>query len=277
MPVKIFKPYTPNRRFTIGEDFTEITKKKPEKSLTVALKKKGGRNNTGRITVRHRGGGHRKIYRKVDFRRDKTGVPAKVTAIEYDPNRSSRIALLEYTDGEKRYILSPLGLKVGDEVMSGPDAEIKNGNALPIRSIPVGTVIHNIELIPGKGAKMVRSAGSWAQLLAKEDRFSHVRMPSGETRLVQVACMATIGQVGNMDHTNITLGKAGATKHRGRRPRVRGTAMNSVDHPHGGGRGKSKGDNQPQTPWGVPTKGYKTRKRKQWNWVIVSKPKKKGR
>jgi large subunit ribosomal protein L2 len=271
MPAKIYKPYTPSRRFIVSEDFSDITKDKPEKSLTVSLNKTGGRGNTGRITVRHHGGGNKRLYRIIDFKRDKIGIPGKVIAVEYDPNRSARIALIEYSDGEKRYIIYPLGLKVGDSVSSGADAEVKVGNALPIENIPSGTMIHNIELIPGKGAQLARSAGTWAQLLAKEEKFAHVRMPSGETRLIAVKSMAVIGQVGNIDHSNIVLGKAGASFHRGIRPRVRGTAMNSVDHPHGGGRGKSKGDNQPQSPWGQPAKGYKTRKRKQWDWVRISK------
>jgi large subunit ribosomal protein L2 len=269
--VKIYKPYTQSRRFIIGEDFSEITRAKPEKRLTIALKKSAGRNNTGRITVRHRMGGHKQLYRIIDFKRDKIGINGKVIAIEYDPNRSARIALVEYSDGERKYIICPLGLKVGEEIVSGADAEIKVGNALPIENIPAGTTIHNIELIPGRGAKLVRSAGSWAQLLAKEGKFAHIRMPSGQNRLIPIKCMATIGQVSNIDHVNISLGKAGASFHRGFRPRVRGTKMNAVDHPHGGGRGKSKGDNQPQTPWGQPTKGYKTRKRKSWDWVVISK------
>ncbi len=269
MPLKTYKPYTPVRRFMSTEDFSDITKKEPEKSLTVALKKKSGRNNTGQIMVPHRGGGHKRVYRIIDFKRDKFGIKGKVIAIEYDPNRSARIALIEYEDKEKRYIIQPFGLKVGDEIMSGPDAEIKVGNALPLENIPVGTIIHNIELIPGKGAKLVRSAGSWAQLMAKEGDFAHVRMPSGEIRLIPIKCLATIGQVGNIDHENVSLGKAGRTRYLGFRPVVRGTKMNAVDHPHGGGRGKSKGNNQPRSYSNVPCKGYKTRRKKTTDWMIV--------
>lgn len=269
MPIKSFKPYTPVRRFITVEDFSDVTKTEPEKSLIVPIKKKGGRNNTGQVMVRHQGGGHKRYYRIVDFKRDKFNVEAKVIAIEYDPNRSCRLALVQYTDGEKRYILQPLGLKVGDTVMSGPEAEIKTGNTLPIANLPVGTFMHNIEMIPGKGGQMVRSAGASAQLLAKEGDYAHVRMPSGEIRLISVKSLATIGQVGNIDHENVTLGSAGRSRHMGIRPTVRGTAMNSVDHPHGGGRGKSKGNNQPRSPWNQPTKGFKTRPRKVWDWVIV--------
>lgn len=276
MPIKSFKPYTPVRRFITVEDFSDVTKTEPEKSLIAPIKKKGGRNNTGMIMVRHKGGGHKRYYRIIDFKREKVNVPAKVTAIEYDPNRSCRIALLEYSDGEKRYIIQPLGLKVGDEIMSGPDAEIKVGNALPLANLPVGTFIHNIEMVPGKGGQMVRSAGAAAQLLAKEGEYAHVRMPSGEIRLLLVGCLATIGQVGNIDHENVTLGSAGRTRHLGIRPTVRGTAMNSVDHPHGGGRGKSKGNNQPRSPWNQPAKGYKTRPRKVWDWMIVKRRAKKS-
>jgi large subunit ribosomal protein L2 len=221
------------------------------------------------IMVRHKGGGHKKYYRIIDFKREKFGVPAKVITIEYDPNRSSRIALLEYSDGEKRYIIHPVGLKVGDAVMSGPEAEIKIGNALPLINLPVGTFIHNIEMTPGKGAQMVRSAGASAQLLAKEGDYAHLRMPSGEIRLISVKCLATVGQVGNIDHENITLGSAGRSRHMGIRPTVRGTAMNAVDHPHGGGRGKSKGNNQPRSPWNQPAKGYRTKSRKVTDWMII--------
>jgi large subunit ribosomal protein L2 len=269
MSIKSFKPYTPVRRFITVEDFSDITKNEPEKSLIVPIKKKGGRNNTGMIMVRHQGGGHKRFYRIIDFKRNKFSIPAKVTAIEYDPNRSARIALLEYADGEKRYIIQPVGLKVGDTLMSGADAEIKPGNALPLSNLPVGTFIHNIEMVPGKGGQMVRSAGGAAQLLAKEGDYAHVRMPSGEIRLIAVKCYATIGQVGNIDHENVTLGSAGRSRHMGIRPTVRGTAMNSVDHPHGGGRGKSKGNNQPRSPWNQPAKGYKTRPRKVWDRMIV--------
>jgi large subunit ribosomal protein L2 len=251
-------------------DFSDITKTTPEKSLTKIIKKKGGRNNTGQVMVRFRGGGHKRFYRIIDFKRDKINVAAEVVAIEYDPNRSSRIALLQYKDGEKRYIIQPVGVSVGDSLMSGPDAEIKSGNALPLINIPVGTFIHNLELVAGKGAQLVRSAGAAAQLLAKEGDYAHVRMPSGEIRLISVKCYATIGQVGNIDHENITIGSAGRNRHKGFKPHVRGTAMNSVDHPHGGGRGRSKGNNQPRSPWNQPAKGFKTRPRKVYDWVIVS-------
>ncbi len=261
MGIKKFKPTSPGIRFMTVSTFEEITKDKPEKSLTVPLKSTGGRNNQGRITVRFRGGGHKRRYRIIDFRRDKWGVPAKVAAIEYDPNRSARIALLHYADGEKRYILWPEGLKVGDTVMAGPDAEIKVGNALPIKYIPVGTFVHNVELIPGKGGQIARAAGTYAQIMAKEGDYAHVRLPSGEVRLIHVNCMATIGQVGNIDHENIVIGKAGRNRWLGRRPHVRGTAMNPVDHPHGGGEGKTKGKH-PVSPWGWCTKGMKTRKPK---------------
>jgi large subunit ribosomal protein L2 len=271
MPIKTFKPYTPVRRFITVEDFSDITTNEPEKSLCMPLRKKGGRNNTGMIMVRHQGGGHKKHYRIIDFKRDKINVAAKVMTIEYDPNRSSRIALLEYADGEKRYIVQPLGLKVGDTIMSGPDSEITVGNALPLINIPVGTFVHNLEMRPGKGAQMVRSAGSSAQILAKEGAYAHLRMPSGEIRLVDVRCMATIGQVGNIEYENVTIGSAGRSRHMGIRPTVRGTAMNAVDHPHGGGRGKSKGNNQPRSPWNQPAKGFKTRPKKVWDWMIVKR------
>jgi large subunit ribosomal protein L2 len=271
MPIKTFKPYTPVRRFITVEDFSDITTNEPEKSLCVPIRKKGGRNNTGMIMVRHQGGGHKKHYRIIDFKRDKINVAAKVMTIEYDPNRSSRIALLEYADGEKRYIVQPLGLKVGDTIMSGPDSEITVGNALPLINIPVGTFVHNLEMRPGKGAQMVRSAGSSAQILAKEGAYAHLRMPSGEIRLVDVRCMATIGQVGNIEYENVTIGSAGRSRHMGIRPTVRGTAMNAVDHPHGGGRGKSKGNNQPRSPWNQPAKGFKTRPKKVWDWMIVKR------
>ena len=269
MPIKTFKPYTPVRRFTTVEDFSDITKKEPEKSLIVALRKKGGRNNTGQIMVRHHGGGHKRYYRIIDYKRNKINVEAKVVAIEYDPNRSSRIALLEYADGEKRYIIQPVGMKVGDAVMSGPEAEIRPGNALPLANIPLGTFVHNVEMVAGKGAQLVRSAGSAAQLLAKEGEYAQLRMPSGEIRMIMLNCYATVGQVGNIDHENVTLGSAGRSRHMGIRPTVRGTAMNAVDHPHGGGRGKSKGNNQPRSPWNQPAKGYKTRSKKIWDWRIV--------
>ncbi|MFH1725830.1 MAG: 50S ribosomal protein L2 [Elusimicrobiota bacterium] len=270
MPVKSFKPYTPSRRHMVSADFSELTKRRPEKRLVVGLRKSGGRNNTGRIMVRHIGGGHKRRYRFIDFKRDKIGVPGKVASIEYDPNRSARISLIHYADGEKRYILHPVGLKVGDAVMSGPDAEIQVGNALPLNRIPDGIFIHNIELVPGKGGQMVRSAGGQAQLMGKDGRYAHVRLPSGETRLLPGTCMATLGQVSNIENESIVLGKAGNTRHRGRRPTVRGTAMNAVDHPLGGGRGKSKGGNHPRSPWNQLAKGLKTRnKKKAWGWMIV--------
>lgn len=262
MAIKSCKPVTPSRRFMTFIKSDEITRTEPEKSLLRPLKKTGGRNMHGRITVRHRGGGNRRKYRLIDFKRNKDGVSAKVFSIEYDPNRSANIALLVYKDGEKRYILAPLGLKVGDVVESGENADIKVGNALPISSIPVGTLIHNIELKPGKGGQMVRSAGNVAQLMAKDDKYAQVRLPSGEVRMVLVNCRATIGQVGNLDHENVTIGKAGRTRWMGRRPKVRGVVMNPVDHPHGGGEGKSPiGRPSPVTPWGKPTLGYKTRKK----------------
>jgi large subunit ribosomal protein L2 len=271
MPIKTFKPYTQSRRHMSVSSFSDITKTRPEKSLTKIIKKKGGRNNTGQIMVRFRGGGHKRFYRIIDFKRNKFNIPAEVMSIEYDPNRSSRIALLRYLDGEKRYILSPAGVNVGDLLVSGPEAAIKAGNSLPILNIPVGTFIHNLELVAGKGGQFVRSAGAAAQILAKEGDYAHIRMPSGEIRLIRVKCYATIGQVGNLDHENITLGSAGRSRHMGRKPHVRGTAMNAVDHPHGGGRGKSKGNNQPRSPWNQPAKGFKTRPKKIWDWVIVSR------
>ena len=262
MAIKKYKPTSPARRHMSVSAFEEITKKTPEKSLVVTLKRKAGRNVQGRITVRHRGGGAKRKYRIIDFKRDKDGVPAKVAAIEYDPNRSANIALLNYADGEKRYIISPHGLKVGDTVVSGPDADIKVGNALPLRNIPVGTVIHNIELVAGKGGQLVRAAGNSAQLMAKEGDFAQIRLPSGEVRLVHAECRATIGQVGNVDHENISIGKAGRKRHMGFRPSVRGSVMNPSDHPHGGGEGRSPiGMPSPVTPWGKPTLGYKTRRR----------------
>jgi large subunit ribosomal protein L2 len=253
--------------------FEEITKDKPEKSLVVEKKSKAGRNSQGRITVRHRGGGHKRKYRIVDFKRDKFGIPARVVAIEYDPNRSARIALLNYADGEKRYIIAPLGLKVGDTVMSGPDAEVRVGNALPLARIPTGTLIHNIELEPGKGGQLVRSAGTAAQLMAKDSHWAQVRLPSGEIRLIHVKCMATIGQVGNVDHENISLGKAGRSRWLGRRPAVRGSAMTPRDHPHGGGEGKAPIGGKPQTPWGKPAMGWKTRRNKRTSRFILKRRK----
>jgi len=274
MPVKSFRPTTPSQRFKKVSTFEEITKKTPEKSLTMPIRKKAGRNSNGRITVRRRGGGAKRHYRIIDFKRDKDGVPARVAAIEYDPNRSARIALLFYKDGEKRYILAPDKLKVGDQIMSGDKAEIRVGNVLPLENIPLGTEIHNIELKPGKGGQLARGAGASANLVAKEGDYAHVRLPSGEVRMIRRDCRATIGQVGNMDHTNITLGKAGRSRWLGRRPKVRGVVMNPVDHPMGGGEGKSSGGRHPTTPWGKPTKGYKTRpKRKKSDDLIVKRRK----
>jgi len=269
MPIKKFKPTSPGRRGMSGSTFEEITKKRPEKSLTAPLPRKGGRNNQGHITTRHQGGGHKRLYRMIDFKRNKIGMPAQVTAIEYDPNRSARIALVHYEDGEKRYILAPNGLKVGDTVMSGPDAEIRVGNALPLANIPVGSYIHNIELQPGRGGVLVRSAGNQAQLVAKEGDYGTVRMPSGETRLVNVKGMATLGQVGNSEHGLINLGKAGRSRHLGRRPTVRGSVMNPADHPHGGGEGRAPIGGQPQTPWGKPALGFRTRRKKPSDKFIV--------
>ena len=274
MAVKIYSPVTPSRRSMTGHSFEEITRRKPEKSLVRGLKENAGRNDAGRMTVRRRGGGHKRRYRAIDFRRNKFGVPAKVASIEYDPNRSARIALLHYADGEKRYILAPLGLQVGETLNSGPDAEIKVGNALPLEKIPLGSAIHNVEMIPGAGGQLVRSAGVAAQLVDREGKYARLRMPSGEIRLLQVRCMATVGQVGNIDHSNITIGKGGRSCWMGRRPKVRGVAMNPVDHPHGGGEGKSSGGRHPVTPWGVPTKGYKTRNpKKKSGQFIVSRRK----
>ena len=270
MGIKKFKPYTPSRRFMTVSDFSEITKTEPEKSLTVGFVRGTGRNNQGKITCRHKGGGHKRRYRIIDFKRNKIGVPAKVAAIEYDPNRSARIALLVYADGEKRYILWPDGLKVGDTVVAGPDAEIKVGNALPLRNIPVGTIVHNVELKPGKGGQLARSAGSFAQLMGKVGDYAQLRLPSGELRLVHLDCMATVGQVGNLDHENIVIGKAGRSRWLGIRPTVRGTAMNPVDHPHGGGEGRTFGKH-PVTPWGQPTKGYKTRRARKYSDKFIIK------
>jgi large subunit ribosomal protein L2 len=270
MGIKRFKPYTPSRRFMTVSDFAEITKTEPEKSLTVGFVRGTGRNNQGRITCRHKGGGHKRRYRIIDFKRNKIGVPARVAAIEYDPNRSARIALLVYADGEKRYIIWPEGLKVGDTVVAGPDAEIKVGNALPLRNIPVGTIVHNVELKPGKGGQLARAAGSFAQLMGKVGDYAQLRLPSGELRLVHLDCMATVGQVGNLDHENIVLGKAGRSRWLGIRPTVRGTAMNPVDHPHGGGEGRTFGKH-PVTPWGQPTKGYKTRRSKKYSDKFIIK------
>ena len=274
MAIKVFRPTSPGRRGMSSATFEEITKDKPEKSLTEPLKKRGGRNNRGKITVRHRGGGAKRKLRVIDFKRDKTGVPGRVAAIEYDPNRSARIALIYYADGEKRYILAPIGLKIDDTVISGPDAEVKPGNALPLNVIPSGTLIHNIEMEKGKGGQMVRSAGTAAQLMVKEGEFALIRMPSGEMRRVRGECMATIGQVGNADHQNIELGKAGRKRLMGWRPTVRGSAMSPRDHPHGGGEGRSPiGMPGPKTPWGKPALGYRTRKQKASDKLIVKRRK----
>ncbi len=270
MAVKVYKPTSAGRRGMTGHSFEEITKSTPQRSLTEAIRKHGGRNNTGRVTVRHRGGGHKRRYRIIDFKRNKFDVPAQVIAVEYDPNRSARIALVEYEDGEKRYIIAPLGLKVGDRVANGELSQLRVGDALEIRDIPVGTTIHNIELLPGKGAQLVRSAGSSAQLLAKEGKYAQVRMPSGETRLISERCMATIGQVGNTDHSNVNLGKAGRKRWLGIRPTVRGSAMDPASHPHGGGEGRSPiGMAGPKTPWGKPAMGKKTRTNRRTDKFIV--------
>jgi len=276
MGIKIYKPTSPGRRGMSVSTFEEITREEPERSLLQPLRKTAGRNVFGRVTVRHRGGGHKRMYRVIDFRRDKDGVPARVESIEYDPNRSARIALLLYADGERRYIIAPIGLMVGQTVMSGPDAEIRPGNALPIANIPLGTMIHNIELYPGRGGQLVRSAGAAAQLLAKEGDYAQIRLPSGEVRLVAQTCKATIGQVGNTDHSNISLGKAGRKRWLGRKPHVRGSAMTPRDHPHGGGEGRSPvGMPGPKTPWGKPTLGYKTRRNKRTDAMIVRRRTKK--
>ncbi len=279
MGIKRFKPTTSGLRFRVSPDFKEITKKKPEKSLLRPLKKTGGRNNQGRITARFRGGGHKRMYRVIDFKRDKLDVEAKVLSIEYDPNRSARLALLEYPGGEKRYIIQPLGLGVGDKIVSTytqDKAEIKTGNCMPLRFIPLGTLIHNIELKPNKGAQIVRSAGSWAQIMAKEGDFAHVKLPSGEIRLIHLDCRAVIGQVGNAEHDSVMFGKAGRRRYLGRRPHVRGVAMNPVDHPHGGGEGKAgQGNPHPVSPWGKYTKGMKTRKRKPSDRFIIKRRKQK--
>jgi large subunit ribosomal protein L2 len=278
MAVKTYKPTSPGRRGMSGATFEEITKDKPERSLIVIKRGKGGRNVSGRVTVRHQGGGNRRYVRLVDFKRDKRGIPARVASIEYDPNRSARLALLNYTDGEKRYILAPNGLKVGDTVMAGSEAEIRPGNSLPLSSIPLGTLIHNIELQQGKGGQMVRSAGTAAQVLGKEGAYAALRLPSGEVRRVMQTCYATIGEVGNADHSNIKLGKAGRKRHLGVRPTVRGTAMSPRDHPHGGGEGRQPtGMPGPKSPWGQPTRGYRTRRNTQSDKYIVRRRAKKRR
>ncbi len=273
MGIKAYKPTSAGRRFQTVSDFSEITRERPEKGLLLPLKKSGGRNFYGRITSRYIGGGHKRRYRIIDFRREKVDIPARVAFIEYDPNRSARIALLHYADGEKRYILAPLELKVGEILMSGEQADIKAGNALPLKNIPLGTLIHNVELKPGKGAQLIRSAGLAGQLMAREGKYAHIKLPSGEVRLVNVNCYATVGQVGNLDAENISLGKAGRKRWQGRNPHVRGVAMNPVDHPLGGGEGKSSGGRHPVTPWGVPTKGYKTRRHKATDKFIVKRKK----
>lgn len=275
MPLKVYKPTSPGRRGMTALRAEELTKKKPEKSLTGFHLRTGGRNNDGRQTIRFRGGGHKRLYRKIDFRRDKSGIPAKVAAIEYDPNRSSRIALLHYVDGEKRYILAPVGLSVGDTIQSGDGAEVRPGNALPLISMPLGTTIHNIELKPGKGGQLIRSAGGSAQVMGRDGAYVQVRLKSGEMRKILSACMATVGQVGNVNHENIIIGKAGRSRWKGKRPHVRGVVMNPVDHPHGGGEGKSgQGNPHPVSPWGTPTKGYKTRKNKATDKFIIARRKK---
>ena len=274
MPIKEYRPTSPGRRGQSVLTFDEITKKKPEKSLTVFLPPSGGRNNIGKMTIRHRGGGHKRAYRIIDFRRDKVDIPAKVQAIEYDPNRSARIALICYADGEKKYIIAPGGIQVGDTLMSGKNAEIRAGNALPLINIPLGTTVHNIEIRKGKGGQLARSAGSGAQLTAKEGNYVHLKLSSGEVRMVHKECVATIGQVGNIDHENVSIGKAGRSRWLGRRPKVRGVAMNPVDHPHGGGEGKSgQGNPHPVSPWGQLTKGFKTRRRKETDKFIIRKRK----
>jgi large subunit ribosomal protein L2 len=275
MPIKTYRPTTPTRRFQTVVSRHDITKDKPEKSLVTGKRQSGGRGSSGLIAIRFRGGGHKQAYRVIDFKRDKIGVPAKVAAIEYDPNRSARIALLNYADGEKRYIIAPLGLEVGLTVSSGPEADILVGNALPLKNIPAGTVVHNIELRPGKGAQMARSAGAQAQLVSKEGDYALLKLPSAEIRRVHVDCMATIGQVGNVDHENVSLGKAGRTRWLGKRPHNRGVTMNPVDHPHGGGEGKTSGGRHPVTPWGQPTRGFKTRNNKRTDrWIVTRKSKK---
>jgi large subunit ribosomal protein L2 len=275
MGIRKFKPTTSTLRYRAVSDFAEITKDKPRKELVEPLRKNSGRNNQGRITIRHRGGGHKRRYRLIDFRRDKGGVPGRVESIEYDPNRSARIALVLYADGERRYILAPQGVKVGDPIQDGPESEIREGNSLPIRRIPLGSQIHNIEMRPGKGAQIARSAGTYAQLLAKEGKYAVLRLPSGEIRQVHLECRATVGQVGNIEHENQVGGKAGRSRWLGRRPSVRGVAMNPIDHPHGGGEGRSSGGRHPVTPWGVPTRGYKTRKRRKKSDEVIIRRRKK--
>jgi large subunit ribosomal protein L2 len=275
MPIKTYRPTTASRRFQTAVIKDDITKQTPEKSLVAGKQRTGGRNSIGRTTSRFIGGGHKQSYRVIDFKRDKIGVPAKVASIEYDPNRSARIALLNYKDGEKRYILAPAGLKVGQMLMSGPEADILVGNALPLKNIPAGTFIHNIEFRPGKGGQMVRSAGGQAQLVSKEGDYALIKLPSGEIRRLQVECAATVGQVGNVDHENVSLGKAGRKRWMGKKPHNRGVSMNPVDHPHGGGEGKTSGGRHPVTPWGQPTRGYKTRNNKRTEkWIVTHRSKK---
>jgi large subunit ribosomal protein L2 len=277
MALKKYKPTSPGRRFMTVSSFEEITKSEPEKSLTAPIKKTGGRNVNGRVTTRHQGGGHKRRYRIIDFKRRKDGVPARVAAIEYDPNRSARIALLPYADGEKAYILAPARLLVGATVESGPGADIRPGNALPLENIPTGTMVHNVELKPGRGGQLARSAGSGVQLVAKDDGYGVLRLPSGEMRRVPLSCRATVGQVGNVDHENQAGGKAGRSRWRGKRPAVRGSAMNPVDHPHGGGEGKSKGGRHPVTPWGVPTLGKRTRRGHKESDKLIVRARRRGK
>lgn len=272
MPIRKYKPTSPGRRDMTVSGFDGLsTKKKPERSLLGSIKRSGGRNNTGRMTSAHRGGGHKRRYRVIDFKRAKWDIPARVASIEYDPNRSARIALLHYADGEKRYVLAPVGMSVDDRVMTGERAEIRPGNVLPLRAMPLGTIVHNIEMKPGKGGQICRSAGSGAQLMAREGKYASLKLPSGEVRMILVNCLATVGQVGNVEHENLSLGKAGRARWLGRRPNVRGVAMNPVDHPHGGGEGRSSGGRHPVTPWGVPTKGYRTRNKKAQSGKFIVK------
>ena len=277
MALRKYKPTSPGRRFRSVSSFEEITKREPEKSLVKPVKRKGGRNNQGRITTRHQGGGHKRRYRAIDFKRTKDGIPAKVASIEYDPNRSARIALLHYADGAKSYILAPAGLRVGQQLESGRTADIRPGNALPLTNIPTGTLVHNVELKPGKGGQLARSAGSGIQLVAKDDGYAVLRLPSGEMRRVPLVCRATVGQVGNLDHENISSGKAGRSRWLGERPTVRGSAMNPVDHPHGGGEGKSKGGRHPVTPWGVPTLGKRTRRKHKESDKLIVRGRRRGK
>lgn len=274
MGIKKYKPTSPGMRFRTGFGFEELTTDRPRKSLTVGLAKSGGRNNAGRLTVRHRGGGHKRLYRLIDFKRDKDGVPGKVATIEYDPNRSARIALIQYADGERRYIIWPAGLRTGDTVASGEAADIRPGNCLPLKNIPLGTFVHNIEMKIGKGGQLVRAAGGYGQLMARDKGYAQIKFPSGEVRIILDRCRATVGQVGNLEHENISMGKAGRVRLLGRRPKVRGVVMNPVDHPHGGGEGKTSGGRHPVTPWGVPTKGYKTRKKTKYSDKFIVKRRK---